>query len=135
VKIVDANLNYRTKIWVFLMRLGAVSGCHQLHDRSFFFGNYQFPVCARCTGLFIGYITGIIFSSFIIKFELIKIFICTFLSVSALGVDGVLQLKKIIVSNNRRRLITGLLCGFFLMGFVVKVIYEITGNSAIHNAL
>ena len=32
------------------MRLGARYGCHQLPARSFFYKDYQFPVCARCTG-------------------------------------------------------------------------------------
>jgi uncharacterized membrane protein len=26
--------------------------CHQLPERSFFLGDRQFPVCARCTGLY-----------------------------------------------------------------------------------
>lgn len=123
----DVNLDSTTKIWVFLMRLGAITGCHQLHDRSFFFRNYQFPVCARCTGLFAGYILGIIFSGFLIKYELLTLFVCMFISVLVLGIDGILQLKKIIISNNRRRLITGLSCGFFLMCFLIKVISEIIG--------
>ena len=115
----------KTKIWILLMRLGSKTGCHQLHERSFFFNNYQFPVCARCTGLLIGYIMGIIFFSFLLKYDIMKLFICTFLSVLILGIDGVLQLKKICISNNRRRLITGLLCGFFLICFIIKIISEL----------
>ena len=36
------------------MRAGAATGCHQLPERSFFFRQYQFPVCARCCGVLIG---------------------------------------------------------------------------------
>jgi uncharacterized membrane protein len=35
----------------FIFSVGAVI-CHQLPDRSFFWGGQQFPVCARCTGLY-----------------------------------------------------------------------------------
>ena len=27
-------------------------------ERSFFFGEYQFPLCARCTGVLVGYMLG-----------------------------------------------------------------------------
>src|SRR6266404_9479319 len=29
--------------------------CHQLPDRSFFIAGHQFAVCARCTGLYVGF--------------------------------------------------------------------------------
>jgi uncharacterized membrane protein len=32
--------------------------CHQRPERSFFFGGHQLPVCARCTGLYIGAALG-----------------------------------------------------------------------------
>lgn len=47
------------EIWLKLMKMGARLGCHQRPDRSFFYKGYQFPVCARCTGLFVGYFVGI----------------------------------------------------------------------------
>ena len=43
------------KLWIKLMEIGAMTGCHQMPERSFFFKGYQFPVCERCTGLLIGY--------------------------------------------------------------------------------
>ncbi|RGF93239.1 DUF2085 domain-containing protein [Ruminococcus sp. AM54-1NS] len=41
------------------MKLGASAGCHQRPDRSFFFHGWQFPVCARCTGVLAGQLVGI----------------------------------------------------------------------------
>ncbi|MCB7430270.1 DUF2085 domain-containing protein, partial [Erysipelatoclostridium ramosum] len=34
--------------------------CHQKAERSFFIHGYQCPVCARCSGLYIGYGFGIL---------------------------------------------------------------------------
>jgi uncharacterized membrane protein len=123
----DSNnsLDKKTKIWIALMHLGVKAGCHQRHDRSFFFRGYQFPVCARCTGLFIGYLLGFIFCWFLLPIKLLPLGICTFVSVTALGIDGVLQLKNICISNNPRRIITGLFCGFFLVCFAIKVIFVV----------
>ena len=42
------------KIYERLMILGSNSGCHQLPNRSFYINGKKFPVCARCTGVFIG---------------------------------------------------------------------------------
>jgi uncharacterized membrane protein len=126
---VDTNSNKkinhpaaRIKFWIWLMQLGAKTGCHQLHDRSFFFKGYQFPVCARCTGLFIGQVMGLSLFYFFLKFDLKILFMLAFISLLALGIDGILQVKKIYFSNNLRRLITGILCGHFVMCFNAKII-------------
>lgn len=34
--------------------------CHQLPDRSFHLSGIQFPVCARCTGLYLGAAVGMV---------------------------------------------------------------------------
>jgi len=34
--------------------------CHQRPERSFFWGTHQFPVCARCTGLYLSALVGLI---------------------------------------------------------------------------
>lgn len=33
--------------------------CHQRPERSFFWGTHQFPVCARCTGLYLSAVVGL----------------------------------------------------------------------------
>src|SRR5512143_3341817 len=35
--------------------------CHQLPDRSFFIHEHQTPLCARCTGMYLGFSIGLIF--------------------------------------------------------------------------
>ena len=118
----ETNLNKRTKVWILLMQLGAKTGCHQLHERSFCINCYQFPVCARCTGLFFGQISGVLLFFWYLKYNLGLLFILAIISVLLLGIDGFLQLKKIWMSTNYRRFITGVLCGFFVTCFNIKII-------------
>lgn len=43
----------------FVYAVGAVI-CHQLPERSFFWGDRPLPVCARCTSLYLGGLAGLI---------------------------------------------------------------------------
>lgn len=100
----------KDKIWYKLMDFGDKLGCHQIPERSFFFKGYQFPVCARCTGVFIGEFIAIILLIFHIKINL-------YISIGLLlimGIDWGIQYLKILYSNNIRRLITGLSAGIGL---------------------
>jgi len=106
---------------VFLMKeLIAKLGCHQRPDRSFFFRGYQFPVCARCTGVLLGQTLSIIF--IIIGFSP-NIIICV-IGAMIMFIDWLIQYKFNIESTNLRRLITGTMCGFGLMGIYYKIGYE-----------
>jgi len=42
----------------FFFTIGGVI-CHQRPDRSFFWDGHQFPVCARCTGLYVSAAIGV----------------------------------------------------------------------------
>ena len=42
----------------FIFLAGSVV-CHQIPDRSFFLDGRQFPVCARCTGLYLSGLVGL----------------------------------------------------------------------------
>ncbi|MDO9493422.1 DUF2085 domain-containing protein [Acetobacterium sp.] len=84
------------------MKLGHLLGCHQLGSRSFFIKGYQFPVCARCTGIYLGLILGVFF-----KISLLF----SLLSIIPLLLDGLTQLLTKYQSNNIKRIGTGLLFG------------------------
>lgn len=96
----------RYKRWIKLMKAGERLGCHQMPERSFFVKGYQFPVCARCTGVVISAILAIII---FIKRK-IPIWACFAMSGVMLA-DWGLQYLEIKESTNRRRLITGLVGG------------------------
>ena len=111
------TIDKKTKIWIFLMRIGALS-CHQIYDRSFTFRGYQFPVCARCTGIFIGHVIAIFLCLMKVR---INSKICTVL-ILIMACDGFLQLFKIKESTNIRRVITGMLAGAGCIFMFVNIV-------------
>lgn len=107
----------KLKLWELGMKLGNICGCHQKPERSFFIKGYQFPVCARCFGVWLGYIIGLL----IFKIYTPSLFICILL-MCAMLIDWMLQYKKIIMSKNFRRLITGAMCGYGLINLIIKIL-------------
>ena len=45
-------------VGVFAYAAGSVV-CHQLPERSFYWGRWQFPVCSRCKGLYVSAVIGL----------------------------------------------------------------------------
>lgn len=91
------------------------SVCHQLPERSFWVGGHYLPVCARDTGVYIGFFVGYLLLS------LRKKDACgppnlwmTLLMTLPMIVDGTTQLVGLRTSVNELRLFTGLLFGVAL---------------------
>jgi len=112
------NAEPRNRLWMKLMDLGERAGCHQKPERSFFYHGYQFPVCARCTGAILGYILAVP-AYFLIGF-LLPLSIAGILVLLA---DWLLQAVKLKESNNRRRLITGIMGGYGMMSFQLMILH------------
>lgn len=100
-------MDIQTKIWLKFMKAGEIMGCHQFPDRSFFIKSWQFPICARCTGVLIGQIFGL-FAAVKRKFPLKTAFAGCY----AMLFDWTLQYLDIKESTNKRRLLTGIAGGF-----------------------
>lgn len=96
----------RIDLWVKLMELGRMCGCHQLPERSFSIARYQFPLCARCTGILLGQLAALLLPA--LRIVPAKVGAALLLP---MAVDGGTQYLGLQESNNRRRLITGLLGG------------------------
>jgi uncharacterized membrane protein len=90
-----------------LMVLGAAAGCHQLPERSFFFKGYQFPLCARCTGILIGQMLAL--PLWLLYQPSLRLSV---LLIIPMACDGILQYAFSVMSNNGRRVVTGLLAGY-----------------------
>lgn len=95
------------RTWIRIMEMGAKLGCHQMPERSFFVKGYQFPVCARCTGVIISAVIALI----VFFKKKIQLRICFALSCVMLC-DWGMQYLKIRESTNTRRFVTGLIGGF-----------------------
>lgn len=101
------------------MRLGALSGCHQMASRSFFLRGYQFPLCARCTGVFLGQLTAAVTACFLSPSPWLALLLLP------MAVDGLTQTAGWRVSNNALRLVTGLLGGFGYLSVLIWAVGRI----------
>lgn len=86
--------------------------CHRMPERSFFYKGKQFPVCARCTGFYLGY--------FVLPFFLLyplSILVSVALLIPAF-LDGFTQALCKRESTNLIRVITGFLAGVGFMSLL-----------------
>lgn len=108
-------------VYITLMRIGHLTGCHQMPERSFYIKGYQFPLCARCTGIVIGELAAV---------PLWFAFPVGLIPACMLGVplviDGGLQYLYILPSTNIRRVVTGFLGGWGLMTIYIRLFLLIT---------
>lgn len=103
------------------MKIGHFCGCHQMPERSFFVRGYQFPVCARCAGVYLGGLSGFILYWFVKPNILLSIIFCIIMFL-----DWEIQYKEILKSTNIRRVITGTLAGYGLVSLEVCIIAKFT---------
>lgn len=85
--------------------------CHQKPERSFFYKGKQFPVCARCTGIHLGYFAFPLFLFGIVRIPLLW----TILLILPTYLDGAIQAFFNLESTNFRRFVTGLMAGIGTM--------------------
>ncbi len=88
--------------------------CHRRPDRSFFYKGKQFPVCARCTGIHVGYLT---FPFFLFGLFYLNIW-WTLALIAPTNIDGLTQAFCNRESNNPLRFITGVMAGVGTMSIV-----------------
>ena len=94
-------------IYEFFFKIGSHL-CHQKPERSFFIGKYQFPFCTRCSGILFGVLIGLMFSLVV---HLENFYLMVLLCIPMI-IDGFVQKYTQYFSNNKKRLITGLIFGF-----------------------
>ncbi len=124
-------MDISTKRWIRFMELGGVTGCHQLPERSFFVAGYQFPLCARCTGVLLSAPASAVmffFAPISFKMACLLSFVMLF--------DWLLQRLNILHSTNKRRLITGLIGGYgwttihmYLYAFLFRYAIQFLNNN------
>ncbi|EKD76506.1 MAG: hypothetical protein ACD_43C00087G0002 [uncultured bacterium] len=88
--------------------------CHGLPERSLRWSGKILPICARCTGLWIGYAIG----AALVWFFIFPWWISLIL-IAPLAIDGGTQAIQLRHSNNNLRLITGVCAGVGEIMFLV----------------
>jgi len=95
--------------------------CHRNPSRSFFWNGKQFPICARCTGIHLGYL-----SLFLFLFQVIYInWIFSMILILPTLIDGLTQAYFNRESTNIMRLISGFLAGVGLMSLIHIIGFQI----------
>lgn len=151
----DLGRSKRSKIWLILVavlvavalafwialtppgfwakiRMIGYAVCHQIPSHSFFAGEHQFPLCARCTGMYLGCLLGLGFSWLQGKrngFPPLWVwaaFSGFFLAFAFDGVNSAIGLlpglKQVYPSQNWLRLVTGMGIGL-TMGSLLAVAF------------
>jgi len=102
--------------------------CHQLPARSFFAGGYQLPVCARDTGIYLGFVVALLVAAFLDRGRrrtgmppawLLGV---GFAAVALLGWDGVTSYMGLRPTTNLIRLATGAGTGFAIALVIVPLL-------------
>lgn len=88
--------------------------CHALPERSLHWSGRPMPICARCTGLWIGY--GL--AAIAVWFWVLPWW-ASLLLITPLAIDGGTQALGWRTSNNTLRLVTGLTAGIGEIMFIV----------------
>lgn len=115
-KKIQSMRNYDDK-WVRSMEWARkYCGCHQMPERSFFVKEYQFPLCARCTGILIGHILALCAA----PFYTFSYFIAWM--AFPLAIDGTIQYCFDYESNNTKRILSGILYGFAFTSILCRFI-------------
>ncbi len=100
--------------------------CHRIPERSFHIGNFQLPLCSRCSGMYLGAVTGLVFQSILGwkrgKAPRGSLIAMLAILVVAFGIDGgnsflyllkqirpgiLPQIPNLYIPNNTLRLVTG----------------------------
>lgn len=91
--------------------------CHRMKSRSLTIKGYTLPICARCTGILLGYL----FFPFLFVFEL---YFPLWLGIAfnfPMVLDGWTQKRQFRKSNNPLRLITGIVSGLGQSIIIVSI--------------
>jgi uncharacterized membrane protein len=96
------------QIVINLKRLIDIVPCHRMKSRSLTIKGYTLPICARCTGILLGYL----FFPFLFVYDLdFSLWLGIALNFPMV-LDGWTQKRKYRMSNNTLRVSTGIVSGF-----------------------
>jgi uncharacterized membrane protein len=103
--------------------------CHRIDVRSFHMGERALPLCARCTGMYLGALLGLLYQHRVASrragFPARRVWVVWALFVLAFGIDGLNSYLHLIPGapgayepHNWLRLLTGTLMGLVMAGVI-----------------
>ena len=104
--------------------------CHQLPERSYYIAGQKFAVCARCTGIYSGFVLGVI------AYPLVRALRRTdtpdrkwlLLAAVPLAIDFTLTFAGIWDNTHTSRLLTGMLLGAAAVFYVIPGLVDLATN-------
>lgn len=102
--------------------------CHQLPERSFFAGGLQLPVCARDTGIYLGFALSVALISSLERHRRateppsVWLIAAAVAMIGAMAYDGLTSYMGLRQTTNDIRLATGLMTGYGLSLIVVPML-------------
>lgn len=90
--------------------------CNHRPDRGLYIGTFCLPLCARCTGILIGAVGASLVHWVLARLCGLSavpayVLVLGLVMIAPTGIDGFVEYLFGVESNNRRRMITGLLAG------------------------
>ena len=104
--------------------------CHQLPDRSFFGGGTQAPVCARDTGIYVGFMVSLALISLLHGARRPRGFpeapgwVAIGVMIAAMAWDGATSYAGLRTTTNDLRLLTGLTAGFAIAAVLAPMLND-----------
>lgn len=114
----DNRFNFNLKLKQSNLKLITLFICHRIPERTIIFRGFYFPVCSRCTGLYIGVFLCLIYLNLYYIDYNINLLIISVLMIIPTFIDGITQFIDFRQSNNILRLLTGLIAGLGLVIFI-----------------
>lgn len=107
-------MNLSLPIFDILNQLSSLV-CHQLPERTLLINGQLLPLCARCTGIYTGFIIGMIYQFVVLKkINLLpsrRILSILSATIIILFIDGLGETLRFWYLSNDARMLIGLLCG------------------------
>jgi uncharacterized membrane protein len=102
--------------------------CHQIPERSFFVAGHKFAVCARCTGLYAGFATAVVFYPAIatLRSRETPRRIWLFVAAAPLALDFTLGISGVWENTHLSRFSTGALLGAVAVFYVMPGLIDLS---------
>jgi uncharacterized membrane protein len=115
--VMEEQIVTADQIVIKLRRLTNIVPCHRMKSRSLTIKGHTLPLCARCTGILLGYLFFPLFLIFELYFPLWLGIVLNLPMV----LDGWTQKRQLRMSNNPLRVTTGIVSGLGQSILIVSI--------------